>query len=143
MLQFGEIISTVFAWLWSAIVATIKWLGGGIDAMIDWIWCTKELIRLGIQEGLDIPAKFMLDDMARVPVLRSVVTMTRALKSSDCVVLAIVILALAALVVWMWIRARRNKRRKCSGMLGLLAALVVIALLLVDLALWGTFLVRW
>lgn len=140
-MEFGEIFLNAFAWLWSVIVATIKCVWGLIDAMIDWLWCTKELIRLGIQEGLDVPAKFMLDDMARVPVLRRVVTMTLALKSSTCVVLAIGILALA-LVVWLWSRERK-KLKKRSGMQALLAALAVIALLLLDAVMWGTLLVRW
>lgn len=140
-MEFGEFVLNVFAWLWSAIVATIKWVLGIIDAMIGWLWCTKELIKLGIQEGLDVPAKFMLDDMARLPGLRRVVTMTLALKSSDCMVLAIVFLVIALVI---WLRSReRKKLRKRSGMQALLAALAVIALLLVDAVMWGTLIVRW
>ena len=132
-MEFGEIVLNTLVWLWSVIVATIKCVLEIIDAAINWLWC--------IQEGLNVPAKFMLDDMARIPVLRRVVTMSLALESSICMALAIAFLAIA-LVIWLWSRERK-KMRKRSGMQALLAALAVIALMLVDAVMWGTLLVRW
>ena len=140
-MEFGEIVLNTLVWLWSVIVATIKCVLEIIDAAINWLWCTKELVRLGIQEGLNVPAKFMLDDMARIPVLRRVVTMSLALESSICMALAIAFLAMA-LVIWL-VSRERKKLRKRSGIQALLAALAVIALMLVDAVMWGTLLVRW
>ena len=140
-MEFGEIVLNTLVWLWSVIVATIKCVLEIIDAAINWLWCTKELVRLGIQEGLNVPAKFMLDDMARIPVLRRVVTMSLALESSICMVLAIAFLAMA-LVIWL-VSRERKKLRKRSGIQALLAALAVIALLLLDAVMWGTLLFRW
>ena len=135
-MRLGEIMSTVFAGLWLAIVTAIKWLWKVVDSTINWLWCAKEMARMGIQEGLDVPSRFILEDMARVPVLRRVVTIGLSIKPIYCVVVALAIILLI-LGIGLW-----RKQMKRSGMLRLFASITMILLSVAEVAMWCCVLIR-
>ena len=107
----------------------------------EWGYLVGYLIKRAFEEGLPLNAKILLEETAKIPVLRGLVTMASAMRVEWCLAVAIVIGILVPVCIFLAISMVEKKRRAQKIRL-VVAAIGTSAILFADFIFWAAWLAR-